>query len=319
MTGFETELKASLIAHLPTVRGKYRENYNIGPTTWFQVGGPCDVLFRPEDVNDLQNFLKEKPKDIPLTTVGMASNMLIRDGGIPGVTLRLGKGFNHIAFHGNFLDVGASVLDSTVATLAAEEGIENLAFLCGIPGAIGGALRMNAGCYGFEMKDVLEAAFAMDGKGKLHTLTPEDMGFSYRHSDIPKDWIFIGARLKLLNAANKQSVKEHIQTLLSQREASQPIRSRTGGSTFANPLPQRAWELIDQAGCRGLTIGGAQMSDLHCNFMINTGVASAKDLEELGETVRRRVQESSNVNLRWEIERVGLNACNQKENVCKAS
>lgn len=298
------EERDTLLNSLPIVRGKYRENYAIGPTTWFQVGGPCEVFYRPEDIEDLKEFLRQKSTQIPLTVVGMASNMLIRDGGIPGVTMRLGKGFNHIAFHGDYLDLGAAVLDSTVAALCMEEGIENLSFLCGIPGAIGGALRMNAGCYGTEIKDVLDAAFALDSKGVLHTLTPEDMGYSYRHCQIPRDWVFVGARFKVVRG-RKESIQENIQNLMAKREESQPVRSRTGGSTFANPKEISAWEAIDKAGCRGLTIGGAQMSPLHCNFMINIGGATANDLETLGETVRHRVKESSNIDLRWEIERVG--------------
>lgn len=299
--GFKTGLKDKL----PDIRGQYRENFEIASTTWFRVGGPCEVLFKPADIEDLQSFLRQKPKDIACISVGVASNLLVRGGGIPGVTTRLGKGFNHIALHNGFLDVGAAVLDRSVATLCVDEGIQGLEFFCGIPGTIGGALRMNAGCYGTEVKDVLVAAYALDPKGQLQTLTPEDMGFTYRHCAIPQDWVFIGARFKA-PSGDAKIVGEKIAQMLAQREETQPIKSRTGGSTFANPEGQKAWELIDQAGCRGLTIGGAQMSEKHCNFMINTGDATAQNLEDLGEEVRRRVLENSGIELRWEIQRVGL-------------
>ncbi|HBN22410.1 MAG TPA: UDP-N-acetylenolpyruvoylglucosamine reductase [Holosporales bacterium] len=289
---------------LPEVRGKYRENVPLAPTTWFRVGGPAETIFRPADYEDLGDFLKGKSNEVPVTPIGVGSNLLVRDGGVPGVVVRLGRGFTNIALHDGFLDVGAGVLDSTVAQLAAEEGIKGLDFFCGIPGTIGGALRMNAGCYGTEVKDVLEAAFVLDPKGKLHELTLDDLGYTYRHCGIPKDWIFIGARFKA-PTGNQKIIQESINTLLAQREATQPIRSKTGGSTFANPVGHSAWKLIDEAGCRGLKVGGAQVSEKHCNFLINFDNATAFDLEELGETVKKRVKDKSGIELRWEIQRIG--------------
>lgn len=294
----------SLSKILPVVRGKYRDNVSLAPTTWFRVGGPAETVFRPADYEDLGDFLKAKSLEVPVIPIGVGSNLLVRDGGVPGVVVRLGRGFTNIALHGGFLDVGAGVLDSTVAQLAAAEGLKGLDFFCGIPGTIGGALRMNAGCYGGEVKDILEAAFALDPKGKLHRLTLEDLGYTYRHCGLPRDWIFIGARFKA-PSGNKKKIQESINRLLAQREETQPIRSKTGGSTFANPVGHKAWELIDQAGCRGLKVGGAQVSEKHCNFLINFDNGTAFDLEELGETVKKRVKDKSGIDLRWEIQRIG--------------
>jgi UDP-N-acetylmuramate dehydrogenase (EC 1.1.1.158) len=293
-----------LIDGLPNVRGTYRANASLDTTTWFRVGGPAEVLYRPADSEDLACFLAHKSCAIDYTTIGVGSNLLVRDGGVPGVVVRLGRGFTNIALHGNSIDVGAGVLDSTLAKIAGEEGFAGLEFLCGIPGTIGGALRMNAGCYGSEIKDILEVAIVLDPQGKTHFLTPEDLGLTYRHSNLPKGWIFVGARFRI-TPADPAKVQGRIQEMLSSREASQPIRERTGGSTFANPEGHKAWELIDKAGCRGLTIGGAQVSEKHCNFLINQGSASAYDLEQLGETVRSRVQATCGINLQWEIQRIG--------------
>jgi UDP-N-acetylmuramate dehydrogenase len=299
-----TESK-KLIDYLPKVRGSYTENVPLSKYVWFQVGGPAEVLYKPADADDLSFFLKEKPRDIPVTIVGVGSNLLVRDQGVPGVVIKLGKGFNNIAFHGIEVDVGAAVLDRTLSLCACDEGLEGIEFLSGVPGMIGGALRMNAGCYGSEVKDVLSAAFALDSKGTLHHLTPQDMGFGYRSCSIPEDWFFIGARLKL-RSGKASVIQERISKLLAEREESQPVRSRTGGSTFTNPSGLKAWELIDKAGCRGLKIGNAQVSEKHCNFLINTGGATAEDLEKLGEEVRSRVLKASGVSLKWEIKRIGL-------------
>ncbi len=296
--------KTSICEKLPTVRGQYREKVSLAPTTWFRVGGEAETLFRPADYEDLGDFLKNKSSDISVITIGVGSNLLVRDAGIPGVIVRLGRGFTNMAIHDGFLDVGAGVLDNTIAKIAAEEGLKGLDFFCGIPGTIGGALRMNAGCYGTEVKDILEAAFVLDPKGKLHRLTTEDLGYTYRHCGLPADWTFIGARFKA-PSGNKRMIQESIRRLLRQREETQPIRERTGGSTFANPTGHKAWELIDQAGCRGLKIGGAQISEKHCNFLINFDNATAFDLEELGEIVKKRVKDKSGIELRWEIQRVG--------------
>lgn len=295
----------NIITNLPSVRGRYTEGAELSKLTWFRVGGPAEVLYKPTDLEDLSFFLKHKSKEIPVLTMGVGSNLLVRDGGISGVVIRL-QGFNNIVVQGNEIEVGAGVLDRTLALVAQEEGLKNLEFLTGIPGTIGGALRMNAGCYGTEIKDILVSALAVDGQGKVHKLSGEDMGFSYRYCEIPHDWIFVGARFKA-KAGNSQEIAAHIESLLTEREEAQPVKSRTGGSTFANPEGHKAWALIDKADCRGLKVGGAQVSEKHCNFLINTGNATAEDLEILGETVRARVLESSGIDLRWEIVRVGFN------------
>jgi len=295
-----------LVNSLPKVRGRYSENVPLKKTTWFRVGGPAEVVYKPASTTDLSFFLKNKPKGINLRVIGVGSNLLVRDGGVPGVTIRLGKSFNNIYVHKTdySIDVGAGFLDRTVAMLSQSYGIAGLEFLCGIPGTIGGALRMNAGAYGTEMKDVLIHAIAMKPNGVLVTLKPEDMGFSYRHCKVPEDWIFIGAKLQG-RKGDPEKIGAKITELLEQRDETQPVKSRTGGSTFANPDNTKAWQLIDEAGCRGMKVGGAQMSEMHCNFMINTGEASADDLEKLGEKVREKVKTKSGVDLRWEIQRIG--------------
>lgn len=297
----------NLIDRLPRVLGRYSTNLPLKNTTWFRVGGVAEVLYKPASVEDLSFFLKNKPEDIRPTMIGVGSNLLVRDGGVPGVTIRLGRNFNNtfISQDAGTLDVGAAVLDRTVALMAADSGIEGLEFLCGIPGTIGGALRMNAGAYGTEIKDVLVHAFALAPTGDLIKISPKEMGFSYRHCAIPEDWIFIGARLKG-QKGNPETIHQKMADLLKQRDFTQPVKSRTGGSTFANPDECKAWELIDKAGCRGMKIGGAQVSELHCNFLINTGEATAEDLETLGERVRLRVKETSGIDLRWEIQRIGM-------------
>lgn len=297
----------ALKATLPAVRGRYLFDVPLAPTTWFRVGGPAQVIFKPADVQDLCFFLERRPMDIPLHVIGVGSNLLVRDEGIPGIVIRLGQGFTNIFVDQTTIDVGASILDRNVATLSCQEEIGGLEFLCGIPGTIGGALRMNAGAYGSDISQVLVYAHVLDPKGKLHRLTPQELGLSYRHCDLPKDWIFIGARLKGQRKKG-QGIQEKISSILAERERTQPIKSRTGGSTFANPEDKKAWELIEKAGCRGLQKGGARMSELHCNFMINTGDATAADLEGLGEEVRQRVLATTGVELRWEIERIGVRA-----------
>ncbi len=295
----------SLIKRLPSVRGRYRENADLSKLTWFQVGGPATILFKPADVEDLQHFLRELPQDIPVTILGAGSNVLIRSGGIEGVVIRLGSGFLDIQFYDDYsVSVGAGVLDRTLALLAQEKSLGQLEFLSGIPGTIGGALRMNAGAYGTEIKDVLRSADVIDPKGQRHKLSPKDLHFSYRHCGLPEDWIFVGAHLQGVQS-DSSVIGEKIQAIMTQRNDTQPTRARTGGSTFANPPQHKAWQLIDQAGCRGLKRGGAMVSELHCNFLINTGDATADDLESLGEDVRQRVLETSGVSLEWEIRRMG--------------
>jgi len=294
----------ALIDRLPKVRGRLTADAPIGPMTWFRVGGPAEVLFRPADAADLADFLKALSPDIPVTAIGVGSNLLVRDGGIPGVTIRLGRGFAEIAVEGDTVRAGAGMLDLNVALTAAEAGIAGLEFLSGVPGTIGGGLRMNAGAYGSEIKDVLVEAVAVDRSGAIHRMPAAQLGLSYRHSAAPEDWIFVGAILRG-RLGEKQEIAQRMTEIQAAREASQPIRSRTGGSTFANPPGHQAWQLIDAAGCRGLMRGGATVSEKHTNFLINTGTASAADIEGLGEEVRRRVHAQFGIVLEWEIRRVG--------------
>jgi UDP-N-acetylmuramate dehydrogenase len=297
----------SLITRLPAVRGRYTENAPLGPVTWFRVGGPAEVMFRPVDAADLAGFLAGKPADVPVIVLGVGSNLLVRDGGVPGVVVRLGRGFAGIETEGDEVRAGAGALDVNVALVAGDAGIAGLEFLSGVPGTIGGALRMNAGAYGAETKDVVVGARAVDPVGRVRDLDPEDLGFGYRCCAVPRDWIFVSARLRG-RLGDRAAIARRTEEIRTAREQTQPIRSRTGGSTFANPPGGKAWELIDRAGCRGLTRGGAQVSEKHCNFLINTGNATAADLEALGEEVRRRVFETSGVRLEWEIQRIGVAA-----------
>ena len=295
----------SLLDRLPKVRGRITENADLGKQTWFRVGGPADVLFKPQDVEDLQNFLQQLPDDIPVCVLGVASNLIIRDGGIRGVVIRLLKDFAKVeALEGHLIHAGAGATDKNVALTAAKHNIAGLEFFSGIPGTIGGAVRMNAGAYEKETKDVLVQATCMDRRGNIHTVDAHDLNMEYRHTELPEDWIVISAVFQG-TPGKREEIEARCQEIQDKREATQPVREKTGGSTFANPLPYKSWELIDNAGLRGHKIGGAQMSEKHCNFMINTGDATAFDLEQLGEEVRRRVQEKSGISLRWEIRRIG--------------
>lgn len=289
---------------LPKVRGRLTANAPLGAMTWFNVGGSAEILFKPEDKQDLIDFIKNCPKDIPITVLGVASNLIIRDGGIPGVVVRMGRDFAGIAVEGNDVIAGAAALDVNVATVATDKSLTGLEFLSGIPGTIGGALRMNAGAYNGETKDVLKTAEVLFRDGAVKHMTASEMGMSYRHNDLPKDVIFLGCVLQG-KAGNAEDIKARIDEIKAKRGETQPIKSKTGGSTFANPDGQKAWQLIDQAGCRGLKIGGAQVSEMHCNFIINTGNATAADIERLGEEVRKRVYATSGIQLRWEIKRIG--------------
>lgn len=301
---------------LPPVRGRYTENAPLGSVGWFRTGGAAEIMFRPADREDLLAFLVDCPPEVPLTVLGVLSNTIVRDGGIPGVVIRLGRGFTDIEPRGaDALYAGSAALDVNVATIAANEGREGLAFLCGVPGTIGGALRMNAGAYGTETKDVLQYAEYALRDGSVVTATPAEMKMRYRASDAPEDAIFLGA---LFNApeGDKVAIAAQMEDIRTRRAASQPIKAATGGSTFANPtlaeivahgLPEdaSAWRLIDAVGGRGLTRGGAQISELHCNFLINTGAATAADLEGLGDDVQARVFDKFGYKLRWEIRRMG--------------
>jgi UDP-N-acetylmuramate dehydrogenase len=294
----------TLAERLPPLRGRLSPEAPLAQLTWFRVGGPAELLFRPADVDDLLTFLDAKPADVPLSVIGVASNLLVRDGGIEGVVLRLARGFADVLAEGDEVETGAAALDLNVARVAAEAGIGGLEFLCGVPGTIGGAVRMNAGAYGRETKDVLVwAELALPG-GRLVRLTADELGLSYRHSRLPPGAVVTRARLKG-ESRPAAEVLARMAEIQSERQATQPIRSRTGGSTFANPPGHKAWQLIDAAGCRGLKVGDAQVSEQHCNFLINLGAARAADIEALGEEVRRRVQARSGIALEWEIKIVG--------------
>jgi UDP-N-acetylmuramate dehydrogenase len=294
-------------ANLPPVRGRLMANAPIGQQTWFGVGGLAEAMFRPADARDLAAFLAALPAEIPVTVIGVGSNLLVRDGGIPGVTIRLGRGLANIAIGHEEILVGSGALDRIVAYTAAEAGLAGLEFLSGIPGTIGGSLRMNAGAYGKEIKDVVVSATAIDRGGRSHVIDSASMKFTYRHCGIDSGWIFLGARLRGI-ACNRARIEKRLIEIREMREATQPVHARTSGSTFANPPGEAAWRLIDAAGCRGLTRGGARVSQKHANFLINTGSASAADIEGLGEEIRRRVYETTGILLEWEIHRVGLPA-----------
>ncbi|MBV8851104.1 MAG: UDP-N-acetylmuramate dehydrogenase [Methylobacteriaceae bacterium] len=299
-------LAERLARELPKLRGRIAANQPLAPFTWFRVGGAAEALFSPADEEDLAYLLAHVPADIPTTTIGLGSNLIVRDGGVPGVVIRLGgRAFGEVTPEDGYrVRAGAAVPDMKLARAAAEAGIDGLAFYRGIPGATGGALRMNAGAHGGETKDVLIEARGVDRRGNLRMFTNAEMGYTYRHSEAPDDVIFTQALFQG-RAGAPASILAEMDRITAAREASQPIREKTGGSTFKNPLGHKAWQLIDQAGCRGLINGDAQVSEMHCNFLINRGKATASDIENLGEEVRRRVRETSGVELEWEIKRVG--------------
>jgi len=301
------DIAPSLKANASRLRGRLLPNQSLAELTWFRVGGPAQALFMPEDESDLAYFLAALPRDTPVTVIGLGSNLIVRDGGVPGVVVRLGRGFNEIAVEGHRIRAGAAVPDVKVARVAQEAGLAGLSFLRGIPGAVGGALRMNGGAYGRETKDALVSARAVDRAGRMHELSVADMHYGYRHCGAPEDFIFTEATFQG-GAGDRAAIAAEMDKITEAREATQPIKSRTGGSTFKNPPGHKAWQLIDTAGCRGLIVGGAQVSELHCNFLINLGSATASDIETLGETVRRRVKEHSGVDLEWEIKRIGVAA-----------
>ncbi|MAO54634.1 MAG: UDP-N-acetylenolpyruvoylglucosamine reductase [Rhodospirillaceae bacterium] len=295
----------SLLTRLPPVRGRLTANASMAGFSWFRVGGPAEVLYEPADADDLAAFMRGLPDDVPVTVIGVASNLLVRDGGIAGVVIRLGKAFADIAVEGSAVTAGAGAMDVNVSRAARDAGLAGFEFLIGIPGSVGGALRMNAGAYGAEISDIFVAARAVTGRGEVLDLSPADMAFSYRHCSQPDDVIFTNATF-MGRADDTDAIAARMVENQKSRGETQPVKSRTGGSTFANPKGHKAWELIDEAGCRGLTRGGAQVSPQHCNFLINTGNATAADLEGLGEEVRRRVAEETGVQLEWEIRRIGL-------------
>ncbi len=310
---------AALLARLPPVRGVLTPMRRLADLTWLRVGGPAEALFQPADIGDLQAFLAALPQDVPVTPLGVGSNVIVRDGGLPGVAIRLGRGFAAVDLVGpSRLRLGAAVLDAQAARAAAAAGIAGFEFLRGVPGAIGGALRMNAGCYGDYVADRFRRARAVDRAGRLVELSSGDMRFGYRTCGVADDLIFVEAEFEGA-PDDPAAIEARMEALLAKRAATQPVRERSAGSTFRNPAgfsstgkpddahDLKAWKLIDEAGCRGLRLGGAQMSQLHPNFLINTGDATAADLEKLGEEVRSRVLLTSKVQLEWEVKRLGIN------------
>jgi len=292
---------------LPQIRGRVQPDAVLGPATWFRVGGPAEFLVRPADAADLAAFLRDLPHEVPVTVIGAASNLIIRDGGIAGVVIKLARGFSEVAVEADGITAGAAALDVTVSEHAAAAGLAGLEFLSGIPGNIGGAIAMNAGAYGAEIAEILDWAELVTRSGETLRLNAVDLALSYRHARVPPGAVIIRARLHA-KPSDTSAIAARMAEIAASRAATQPVRARTGGSTFANPPDMKAWELIDAAGCRGRTRGGAQVSQLHCNFLLNTGAATAADLEGLGEDVRAAVAASSGVELRWEIKRIGVPA-----------
>lgn len=300
------DLTSELRSALPNLRGRLEANRLMADMTWFRVGGPAQALYSPADEADLAYFLEHVGQDLPVTVVGVGSNLLVRDGGIPGVVIRLGRGFGMIQPEdGHRIRAGAGVPDMRLAQASAKAGIAGLSFYRGIPGTIGGALRMNAGAHGTETKNVLIEARAVDCSGKIHTLNLADLSYTYRHCGAPEDFIFTEA-LYQGEPGDPNEIARAMQDVADYRETHQPTKARTGGSTFKNPPGHSSWKLIDEAGLRGFRVGGAHVSEKHCNFLINDGEANAEDIETLGETIRARVKAQSGVDLEWEIKRLGV-------------
>ena len=298
----------ALLKRLPAVRGRLEANMPLADLTWFRAGGAAEVLFTPLDEADLAAFLRGMPGDIPVYVIGVGSNLLVRDGGVPGVVIRLGRGFSEIKLEpDNRVRLGTAVLDVRAARFAHDNSLDGLTFLRGIPGTIGGALRMNGGAYGGETKDILIEVRAVDRAGNVHVLSNAEMKYSYRHCGAPEDLIFTEALLQG-RPGKQDEIMAAMNKITDSREATQPIKSRTGGSTFKNPPGNKSWQLIDKAGLRGFAVGTAKVSELHCNFLINEGGATATQIEELGETIRTRVKANSGIELEWEIRRIGIPA-----------
>jgi UDP-N-acetylmuramate dehydrogenase len=295
------------LAALPPTRGRIAADAPLAPFTWFRAGGPAEALLRPADAADLSAFLGALPHTVPVHVLGACSNLIVRDGGLLGVTIRLARGFNAITVEADGVVAGAAALDATVAEHAAAAGLAGLEFLCGVPGSIGGAVAMNAGAYGGDISSVFDWAEIVTRSGEIVRLNGAALGFAYRHANLPPGGVVVRARLRA-TPGDKATIAARMADIRAAREASQPVRARTGGSTFRNPDGMKAWELIDAAGCRGLTRGGAQVSEKHTNFLINTGDATSADLEGLGEEVRRRVFAASGIRLEWEIKRIGIPA-----------
>lgn len=292
-------------AALPSVSGKLTPNAPLAPLVWFKSGGAAEWLFEPKDVADLQAFLATLDPAVPVMALGLGSNLIVRDGGVPGVVVRLGKAFAKVSKSADLvLDCGAGASGILVSSTARDNGITGLEFLRSIPGTVGGFVRMNGGAYGGEVKDILVDCDVVLRDGSLRTLTVEELHYTYRHSELPEGAIVVAARFRG-RPGDPQDIQAEMDRISASREASQPLRSKTGGSTFKNPAEKKAWQLVDEAGCRGLTMGGAQVSEKHCNFLLNLGTATSAEIEGLGEEVRRRVKEKSGVELEWEIQRVG--------------
>jgi UDP-N-acetylmuramate dehydrogenase len=301
----QTAAASDLIARLPRVKGPYQAKAAIKDLTWFRAGGPAEVLYIPPDADDLASFLKGAPADVPLTVIGVGSNLLVRDGGVDGVVIRLGRGFMNVSAEAQHrVRAGAAVLDVAVSKAALDAGLSGLEFMRGIPGAVGGGLRMNAGAYGREFKDVLVEAIALDRKGERVRFANAAMGFEYRRSNVPGDLIFVEAVFQGA-PGDKATIEARMNEITDARASTQPIKSRTGGSTFKNPPGEKAWQLVDRAGCRGLRHGDAEVSTMHCNFLINHGRASGNEIEDLGEEVREKVKATTGIELEWEIKRIG--------------
>jgi UDP-N-acetylmuramate dehydrogenase len=300
------DITPQLRAAMPDLRGRLLANESLAPLTWFRVGGPAQVLFTPADADDLGYFLRNLSRELPLHVVGVGSNLIVRDGGVEGVVIRLSpRAFGDVGADGDIVTAGTAALDKRVAETAASANIGGLEFYFGIPGTVGGALRMNAGANGGETKDVLLEATGIDRDGSKHVFSNADMKFVYRASGVDPSIIFTSARLRGAVAA-PETIRARMAEVQNHRETAQPIREKTGGSTFKNPPGHSAWKLVEAAGCRGLRLGGAQVSDMHCNFLINTGDATAHDIEMLGETVRKRVRQATGIELQWEIKRIGI-------------
>jgi len=300
------DLIPDLRGRMPALRGRLLSNQPLAELTWFRVGGTAQVLFLPEDEADLAYFFGALPAAVPATVIGLGSNLIVRDGGVPGVVIRLGRGFGELKIEpGNRVRAGAAVPDLKVSRMAQQSAIAGLAFLRGIPGAIGGALRMNGGAYGRETKDVVIEVRGVDRQGRVHLFANSDMHYSYRHCGLSENIIFTEALFQGM-PGDAQTIAAEMEKITEARETTQPIKTRTGGSTFKNPPGHKAWKLIDGAGCRGMRLGNAQVSELHCNFLLNLGGATAAEIENLGEIVRKRVKEHSGVELEWEIKRIGV-------------
>ncbi len=304
-----------MAATLPRVAGRLTENAPLAPLVWFKSGGAAEWLFEPKDIADLQGFVRDLDPSVPVMALGLGSNLIVRDGGVPGVVVRLGKAFAKVTQAGDLsLDCGGGASGILVSSTARDAGIAGLEFLRSIPGTVGGFVRMNGGAYGGEVKDILIDCDVVLRSGALATLPLADLGYTYRHSELPEGAIVVAARFKG-REGESGAIQAEMDRIAASREASQPLRSKTGGSTFKNPDGHKAWQLVDEAGCRGLQIGGAQVSEKHTNFMINTGDATSADIEALGEEVRNRVKAKSGVDLQWEIQRIGIFAVASQERV----